>query len=160
MIPSPFFDPSGQDIVPQEQAALIRYQGRGLFSDDPESPHGQLLGVLGTGLAFARSLTYRILANANPTTAVETLDGWEDELAIARAPDSWDTTRRQQRLREYCEREPGTDIATLTALFRSICEHPAGGPNGFSWICADANAVAAGLHIFDWVVVLTDDCLS
>jgi hypothetical protein len=157
-IPSPFTDPSGQDIVEQEQAALIRYQGEGLFSADPESAHGQLLAVLGTGLAFARSVVYRILADANPTTAVETLDQWEDAFAIPRAPDSWDTTRRQQRLANHTRLEYGASLAQLEALFTEICRHPVTGVTGFSWVCADADAVAAGLHIFDWVVVLTDDC--
>jgi len=160
MIPSPFTDPSGNDIVPQELQALIRYQGKGLLSADPESLHGQILGVLGTGLAFVRNLTYRIITNANPATAVETLDQWEDVFALPRAPDSWDTTRRQERLQNHCQNEAGADKSALEALFTRVCRHPVTGATGFSWIVADADAVAAGLHIFDWVVVLTDDCWS
>lgn len=158
-IPGPFTDPiTGADYVEEETGALIRLQGKGLFSEDATSMHGALLSVFATCLAVVRDMTSRILVNACPATAIEALDKWEDVFRLPRAPDRWDTGRRQRRLLRHTTLERGASVSNLEAFFGSICEHPAGGPNGFSWICADANAVAAGLDVFDWIVVLTDDC--
>ncbi len=127
-----FRGPLGEDLVEQETAALIKQQGRGLFSDDPDTLHGQLLSVFATCLAFIRSTTYRVLSNANPTTACETLDEWEDEFGIPRAPDSQDMAWRQRRLEARIAQGGGASLSQLTALFQEITRHPTLGED--TWV--------------------------
>lgn len=157
--PGTLTDPiTGEDLVEQEAAALARFQGRGLFSDDKTSVHGQLLSVLGTPLAVAREAGFRALLNACPTTAIETLSKWEDVFAMFRSPDRWDTAKRQERLANHISLTNGASRTELEALFDEVVRSPTTGASGLSWVCADANALLAGLNIFQWVVVLVDDC--
>jgi len=121
-----FFGAEGEELVDEEARAIFGNLGKGWFSDDVETGHGQFRDVLACGLAMVRAYGEALLYNANPATAVDTLDGWEQQLGVPNSGRDWisrihpSVESRQARLLWVCRCSRSSNRYviddTLTAL--------------------------------------------
>lgn len=115
-----FFGARGNELVRESSDGIREALGTGQFSEDRDSQIEQLRDVLAVGVAFIRAYGEKLLLNSNPATAVDTLDAWEDTLAVPRYgrylygyAGTGSIQERQALLKQLCRRSRSANVNAI-----------------------------------------------
>jgi hypothetical protein len=104
----------------QEETALRRGYGIGLFNLDRESVHGRHRHSIAAGLAIGRSYLDRLRYEAIASTSIHLLSDWERILGLREPPSAWGYEERWERIKARCREAKGNNPAVLKAVFERL----------------------------------------